>query len=503
MQAAQKRKRKIPLLFYNYLATEMLAPLFAAFIVINGVFFLVRLIPFLNTVLELHIGFADFIRLFSYLLPNMFLYSIPIVSMLGIIIGFSRLANDTEILAFKASGIGILHTVPPVVVIAIFVSLLTGFFSVKLLPTCNISMRQMMHQLAKEKIDKGIKERVFTEALGDLVIHINEIDRETGIWHEVWVSDMRDREIPAITMARYGQMRNDLDQMIVTLTLKDGSLHIPEGNNSQTIRFNQYVITIPLYPAGKDPRSKTRRTMTMSELKEDAIKNAENALGRDRLTEYHKRLVLPVGCFILSLIGLPLGLQAGPGKRAIGIPLGLALYIIYYICFTMARDFSISQSDINIAATMWTPNIIFFIIALILLRRVADEKQLLPDTINTMLDQGIEFMKNMSKRCFSLFSSPAQKTKANQRKEEGIVTTSRKPEKLRGNVRSRVFHFYECEHYYCKNCSIEFKNVAIAIQSGFEPCRFCRELMEKKAGNQHKQPDDQNIRGANHETSRT
>ncbi|HSO10097.1 MAG TPA: LPS export ABC transporter permease LptF, partial [Desulfoprunum sp.] len=57
---------RLPFLLYSYLATEMLAPFFASFLIMNCVFFLVKLIPFLNFVLDLKIGFTDFVRLFSY-----------------------------------------------------------------------------------------------------------------------------------------------------------------------------------------------------------------------------------------------------------------------------------------------------------------------------------------------------------------------------------------------------------------------------------------------------
>ncbi|MBE0582610.1 MAG: LptF/LptG family permease, partial [Desulfofustis sp.] len=238
------RKNRLPLLYYSYLATEMLAPFFASFIIMNGVFFLVKLIPFLDVVLELEIGFADFVRLFSYLFPNMFLYSIPMAAMLGVTIGFSRLANDSEILAFKASGIGLYHVLPPLFLVSLGVALITSYFSIKLIPAGDSAMQQMMYQLAKEKIDKGIKERAFTEALGELVVYIDSIDQQTGQWRKVWVSDMRDRTLPAITMAGSGSMVSNMDRMLVTLVLRNGSMHIPESSSAQTVSFDTYVINI-------------------------------------------------------------------------------------------------------------------------------------------------------------------------------------------------------------------------------------------------------------------
>ncbi len=474
---ASSRKNRLPLLFYSYLATEMLAPFFASFVIMNGVFFLVKLIPFLDIVLELQIGLADFIRMFSYLFPNMFLYSIPMAAMLGVTIGFSRLANDSEILAFKASGIGLYHVLPPLIMVSLAVALITSYFSVRLIPAGDSAMQQMMYQLAKEKIDKGIKERAFTEALGDLVVYIDSIDHETGQWNKVWVSDMRDRSLPAITMARSGSMVANMDRMMVTLVLFNGSMHIPEKESAQTVSFEKYIINIPVQPMARPPGTKTRGTMTLAELPvEAATVGLDTEQGRSYLTEYHKRLVLPVGCFFLCLLGMPLGLQAGPGKRAIGIPFGLSLYIVYYLMFSMSRNIAIGGT-LPIAAVMWAPNTVFFAIALVFIHRVAHEQPLVPDGISVVLETISTTVGSLANRVYILLvpgrSRQDPAVLAGAEDDSGVI----QQKKLRGDVRNRVFHFPECDSYYCKNCSIEFKDVNVAMQAGFDPCEFCRSRM--------------------------
>ena len=47
---------RLPLLLYSYIANELLAPFFASFTIICSVFFLIRLIPLLDVVLELRKG---------------------------------------------------------------------------------------------------------------------------------------------------------------------------------------------------------------------------------------------------------------------------------------------------------------------------------------------------------------------------------------------------------------------------------------------------------------
>lgn len=323
---------RIPKLLYGYLASEMLAPFFASFVVMNTSFFLVRLLPFLNVVLELEIGLSDFLRFFCYLFPNMFLYSIPMAAMMGVIISFIRLSTDGEILALKASGINLYQMVPPVIAVALAIALINAYFSINLLPKAELAMKQLMFQVAKEKIDKGIKEQQFTEALGDLVVYVGDIDKESGEWRNVWVSDMRGQIQPIITMAQTGNMEANIQTMMVTIKLHSGSSHKPDGNRSQIVTFDHYTINIPLQTPtildGDDVTQHSPSTMTLSQLQNAADRLGKNSKkGRELMVHYHKRITLPVGCFVLSLLSMPLGMQAGSGRRAIGIPLGLGFTI--------------------------------------------------------------------------------------------------------------------------------------------------------------------------------
>ena len=493
------KNTRLPALLYSYLATEMLAPFFASFLIMNSVFFLVKLIPFLNVVLELEIGFADFVRLFLYLFPNMFLYSIPMAAMMGVIISFTRLSADAEILAFKANGISIYQMIPPVILVSAFIALLTGYFSVNLIPKSEIAMKQLMFQVAKEKIDKGIKEHQFTEALGDLVVYVETIDKTTGHWGNVWVSDMRGQINPIITMARSGMMTAQVDTMQVTITLEDGSLHRPDGNKSQIIGFDKYTINIPLQPPtildGEDVTQTSTASMTMRQLQESATAvGRDTLLGRERLIHFHKRLALPVGCFILSLLGMPLGLQAGPGKKAAGVPLGLAFFNLYYILFTVGKSLA-EEPGFSLIVCMWLPNTVLFGIAIFFIRQASNERSIIPEVVK---DLWAQFMEKV------LFSS-LQKLKSifpkvGKKKEKGHQPAA-KAKKVRsphpsqtnaahlhedtvhGNVKTHVFHLSGCDFYYCEDCTIEFKNVQLALDSGMKPCPFCRKLLDNQARN--------------------
>ncbi len=470
---------KTPKLLYSYLAAEMLAPFFASFLIIICVFFLVRLIPFLNFVLELNIGLADFLRLFSYLFPHIFLYAIPMASMMGVTIAFARLSSDSEMLAFKASGISMYQIIPPVVIVTSLIALLTSYFSIRVIPSTEVAMKQLTYQLIKEKIDRGIKPHTFTEALGDVVVFVDKIDRITGGWSDVWVSDMRGVDNPVITMAETGEMISNVDDMMVSIILRNGSLHRSNFESSQIVQFENYIINIPLNPPKtKATRIKRRSVLSLSELRQEAEKMDDNSRNKRKyLIEFHKRLVLPAGCLLISLIGLPLGLQAKPGRKAIGIQAGLAIFVLYYIFFTMGKS-TAEDGTFPVPVSMWTPNLVFFILAVFWIYRVSNEESLIPVALTQFF---INIKNSAVSRVTNLFRELKVKISGKPSITDDLVTTESEGEArplIQGNAKSRVFHVPECEYYNCRNCTITFINTEVALNSGFEPCRFCREFIE-------------------------
>ncbi|GAB4336462.1 MAG: hypothetical protein Kow0089_06710 [Desulfobulbaceae bacterium] len=474
VSALPRKVRSLPLLLYSYVANEMLAPFFASFLILYGVFFLVRLVPLLDVVLDLKIGFADFIRMFSYIFPHMLVYVIPMASMIGVVLAFTRLSYDREILAFKACGVGLRQMLPPVIFIAACISLLTAFFSIQLIPAGNVAMKHLLFQLARERIEKGIQERTFTEALGDLVVYVDKVDERQN-WEGVYISDMRNRKQPIIIMARKGNLIPDLENMIVTIVLGDGTIHNTSGTENQTVRFGRYQLNIPIpNPTrvhGDDVTVLDRSSMTQKQL----LASAEERGGATRegvifLTEYHERLVLPVGCFILSILGIPLGLQAGPGRRAVGIPLGLGFFVLYYVMTTFGTILA-EDLEVSVPVGMWAPNVILALITFYIFHRVDRERPIISPRIQSFFysvhTRTLQPVLEGGARGFHrlLRWRPGQ--------EDELAAGEQDTLEIRASVHERVYHYPGCALYECEDCTLLFKSGEVAREAGFRPCDQC------------------------------
>jgi lipopolysaccharide export system permease protein len=215
-------------------------------------------------------------------------------------------------------------------------------------------------------------EKQFSESMGDIVLYADSIDKKNSIWKGVYISDMKDPEHPITIIAESGIAAADSIAGTLTISLNKGTLNRGTSDAVQTIDFERYNMNLPLETPQTNPLARVdESTMLQSELAAEADRlgrNTQKAV--NFLNEFHRRLALPVSCFILTLLGFPLGFLSGPRHRTIGIPLGLAIFILYYIFLTGSKI--ISESMIMPAAiAMWMPNLFFLVLTILFIKNVA------------------------------------------------------------------------------------------------------------------------------------
>lgn len=367
----------IPILLYTYLTAEIIGPFLAAFLILTLVLLFGQVVPLLDTILNLGIGFADFLRLTAYLWPKLLVFSLPMAGMIGIILAFSRLANDGEIMAMKAGGIGFRHFVVPVLLVGLVLSALSAYADITLYPAGEINLEKLMFHLAREKFNRGLKQQVFSEGTGNFVLYVEHIDPDSLQWHGVFLSDLRDPAHPVIILAKQGQFSADSKKLRIHLQLEDGSIHRYKGPVSQTIFFDRYQLSIPVNIPMVNPEkagSTNEDALSFSQLLRKAKKAGRHSeKGIELLIEFYSRLTGPVGCLLLCLLGLPLGLLAGPGKRAIGLPFGILGFLVYFILGSAGKAFSESNM-LPVGVAMWMANAVYFFLVAILLYLARNQK---------------------------------------------------------------------------------------------------------------------------------
>ncbi|HUS19553.1 MAG TPA: LPS export ABC transporter permease LptF [Terriglobales bacterium] len=312
-------------------------------------------------------------ELFFLTLPTAFTITIPMGVLVGILIGLSRLAADSEVTAMRSSGMGAVTFVGIISIFAVAMWMLALVNSVWVAPRSAAELVQLQQSLKSSQASFAIQPRVFYENFKDTVLYVQDVKAGSGaaVWENVFLADIRNPSSPKVTVAERAVVINE-EQNKLRLHLVNGAQHetspnSPDQYNVTTFAESDIPIQLPSTDSGpaRDPRPAELSTAELLRLAE----SPDPAIGRWYLIEFHRRLALPTACLVLAMIGIPLGLSSKKGGKSTGFVLTIGLVFLYYVISLtgvgMAR-----QGKMPAAAGVWMANALFALAGLVLLYRV-------------------------------------------------------------------------------------------------------------------------------------
>ncbi len=351
---------------HRYIIKEISTPALLSLLIFTCVLLMGKTPKIAELIINKGVPAADILQLFSYLLPTFLSITIPLSFLLGILLAFGRLSADSEFIALKASGVSLYHLVKPVLILAIFFSLLTAWITINLEPASKAAFRSKLFQIASTSASVSVKPRVFNDSFKGIVLHVREMDEKTKTMQDVFISDEREGKTPATITAQHGRFITNPNQYRLTLRLNDGTLHRQpgEGGNStyQIIRFTNYDINIDL---GSQLGNQHKHRQKAGELSwkelNKAIVTASSQKSKDNLqAEKYERIVIAFAPIVLLLVGIPLGLQSHRSGKGSGFALALIIFLAYYVLLSLANTIA-EKGVLPAAVILWLPNLCFLL----------------------------------------------------------------------------------------------------------------------------------------------
>src|SRR5271163_2654746 len=137
---------------------------------------------------------ASVLKIFLFLLPNSLVVTIPMAVLVGILLGLSRLAADSEITAMRASGIGVLSFVRVASIVAVFGWMLGLANSLYFAPQATTALIRLEDSLKTSQASFEIQPRVFYEDFKDYVLYVQDVrvGSEAVNWRNIFLADLSD-----------------------------------------------------------------------------------------------------------------------------------------------------------------------------------------------------------------------------------------------------------------------------------------------------------------------
>jgi len=327
---------------------------------------------------------ATVAHLFALAIPFTFTFTLPLGVLVGVLIALSRMSSDGEITAMRAAGVPSRKVIAPVLTFATLATIVTAAATLWLTPYSTWRTYKILNQVVAAELTAEVQPRVFEENFPNRIVYVSEVIPGTLThWRNVFIADLTPSEErkkddhdhgdgPRITVASEAIAVPDVARNVIQMSLNNGVSYdvgkditqyfttdapkeeqILEATKPNEVHAKDFIDmdTVPLYRiAYHDPTLEPDKRI-------------------EARIELHQRLALPPACFLLALIGIPLGVSSRKGGKSSAFVLTVALAFIYWMGMLGANGLA-KQHKLPVGVAVWIPNAVFALIGIVLLARL-------------------------------------------------------------------------------------------------------------------------------------
>src|SRR2546423_8028064 len=198
-----------------------------------GIFTFVIFTKELGQILELVVRnsapLPSAIELFFLIIPGALTITLPAGVLIGVLLGLSRLAADSEITAMNACGVGLSKFLGVLSIFFISALVIALANSVYLAPKSQEALSHLQEKLKGSQVSFEIQPRVFYEGFPKKVLYVRDVKSAQGaaIWKGVFIADTTDPSAPKITLAERGILVSEGKNLL--------HLHLINGSSHETV----------------------------------------------------------------------------------------------------------------------------------------------------------------------------------------------------------------------------------------------------------------------------
>lgn len=162
-------------------------------------------------------------ELFFYAALTMVPMALPLAILLASLMTFGNLGERFELTAMKASGVSLLKTMRPLIVLMCFVAVGAFFFQNNVLPIAQTKMWTLLYSIRQTSPELDIPEGVFYDQIPGYNLYVKSKNRDTGMMHEMMIYDVsKGFDNASIILADSGKMSFTEDKTHLFLQLWNG-----------------------------------------------------------------------------------------------------------------------------------------------------------------------------------------------------------------------------------------------------------------------------------------
>mgnify|MGYP001117752406 CR=1 FL=1 len=289
----------------------------------------------------------------------------PIFLFLSVIWFTSKLANNTEIVAFLSSGVSFSRFLRPYIIGASIVAILALFMGMYLAPYASQGFNEFKYKYLKKHKKIQQTRDVYRQINDNDYIYVSNFIPNTNTGMNFTYEHVEGNELKyKITASNIRYIEEDTLYRLVNYVKRSFE------NDEETIEKRRRMdLKFPFELEDLTPVEYAAETKPYGELLK--FIEAEKRRGSSNIGRYQvvklKKWSLPVSIFILTIIAVSVSSIKRRGGMGVNLAFGIALAMIY-VFFDKVFGVMAEQSDFPPIVAVWFPNLVFGILAVFLLR---------------------------------------------------------------------------------------------------------------------------------------
>ena len=368
----------------RYILREILGLLVIGFSLYTFLLLLQYLFSSAEMIIQRGVPAATVGKMLLLVLPSSVVMTIPMALLFAILIAIGRLSADSELVALRASGIGLMSLFRPIFLLSGLLTVLNAYLMISVLPNGNHALQQLRLEIIAKSVSQQVQPRVFHEEWEGKILYVFDIPPGQNRWKGVLVAQALPGQKNEITIAEWGEVRIDEGGERLVLQLENAQTHtvdLREPDSYNVIQHDRLEVLLDdrftSKQVAKISVSKSVREMSLTELRRRAQdQRASPEIRNLAKVQVQKNFAIPVACLVFGLLALPLGMNNRRGGKTAGFVLSMAVILIYWILLNNGEE-AARYGRLQPWIAMWTPNIIFFIAGFFLLVRRNRDKSLM------------------------------------------------------------------------------------------------------------------------------
>ncbi|MCT7550639.1 LptF/LptG family permease [Aliarcobacter butzleri] len=248
---------KLQRYLYSQLAITFF-PIFFGLFFITAVIFLVK-ISALTAIIT--VNFFELFRIFSYTIPDIIFYTMPISFFISMVITLSKLSSEYELTVITSFGLNPFKILKIFLPLTLLLTLLLLVVSVGLIPKTDFERKQFVN-IKKNEANFNIKSGEFGQKFGDWLIFIN--DKKNNLYEDVKLLKVQ-KDNDQFVISKNAVLEND--NGVLSIRLDEGKAFLIDKEEFNQINYEAMYINDSISAA------KTTVFTTTYDYWKDNIKN--------------------------------------------------------------------------------------------------------------------------------------------------------------------------------------------------------------------------------------